>query len=102
MNHRTTHYDVSATLLSQWLGVKNPTDDFSMGRLLNDTTARDWHVVGNDLFYAFLLNDGTIVEKRGAGNVVVFDSQMNQLSDNPLNARQLNDAIIRLNRFYKK
>ena len=102
LNHRTTHYDVSATLLSQWLGVKNPTDDFSMGRLLNDTTARDWHVVGNDLFYAFLLNDGTIVEKRGAGNVVVFDSQMNQLSDYPLNARQLNDAIIRLNRFYKK
>ena len=100
--HRTTHYDVSATLLKQWLGVTNPTDDYSMGRLLEDTAPRDWHVVGNDLFYAFILTDGTIVEKRGAGNVVVFDKQMNQLSDYPLNARQLNDAIIRLNRFYKK
>ena len=58
-------------------------------------------MVGNDLFYAFILNDGTIIEKRGAGNVVVFDRQMNQLDDYPLNAKQLNDAIIRLNRFYK-
>ena len=100
--HRTTHYDISATLLKQVLGVKNPTDDYSMGRLLSDPTPRDWHVVGNDLFYAFILNDGTIVEKRGAGNVVIFDKVMNQLDNYPLNAKQLNDAILRLNRFYKK
>jgi hypothetical protein len=73
-----------------------------MGRLLSDPTPRDWHVVGNDLFYAFILNDGTIVEKRGAGNVVIFDKVMNQLDNYPLNAKQLNDAILRLNRFYKK
>ena len=100
--HRTTHYDISATLLKQVLGVKNPTDDYSMGHLLSDPTPRDWHVVGNDLFYAFILSDGTIVEKRGAGNVVIFDKTMNQLDDYPLNAKQLNDAILRLNRFYKK
>jgi len=102
LNHRTTHYDISATLMKQVLGVKNPTGDFSMGYELQDTTPRDWHVVGNDLFYAFILRDGTIVEKRGAGNVVIFDKTMNQLDDYPLNAKQLNDAILRLNRFYKK
>lgn len=101
-NWRTTHYDVSPTLLRQVLGVQNPPDDLSMGRMLQDSTSRDWHIVGNDLFYAFILNDGTIIEKRGAGNVVIFDRQMNQLDDYPLNAKQLNDAIIRLNRFYKK
>ena len=100
-NYRTTHYDVSTTLLKQVLGVQNPPEDLSMGRMLQDSTSRDWHVVGNDLFYAFILNDGTIIEKRGAGNVVVFDRQMNQLDDYPLNAKQLNDAIIRLNRFFK-
>ena len=100
--HRTTHYDISATLLRQVLGVKNPPEDFSMGYDLQDPTPRDWHVVGNDLFYAFILNDGTIVEKRGAGNIVIFDKVMNQLDDYPLNAKQLNDAILRLNRFYKK
>jgi membrane-anchored protein YejM (alkaline phosphatase superfamily) len=100
-NYRTTHYDVSTTLLKQVLGVQNPPEDLSMGRMLQDSTSRDWHVVGNDLFYAFILNDGTIIEKRGAGNVVVFDKHMNQLDDYPLNAKQLNDAIIRLNRFYK-
>lgn len=101
-DHRTTHYDISATLLHQVLGVQNPASDFSMGSDLQDPTPRDWHVVGNDLFYAFILNDGTIVEKRGAGNIVIFDSVMNRLDDYPLNAKQLNDAILRLNRFYKK
>ena len=99
--HRTTHYDISATLLRQVLGVRNPTSDFSMGYELQDSVPRNWHVVGNDLFYAFILNDGTIIEKRGAGNVVIFDKHMNQLDDYPLDARQLNEAIIRLNRFYK-
>ncbi len=102
LKHRTTHYDISPTLLRQVLGVKNPTEELSMGRMLSDTTPRDWHVVGNDLFYAFILQDGTIIEKRGAGNIVIFDKTMNQLDDYPLNARQLNDAILRLNRFYKK
>lgn len=101
-DHRTTHYDISATLLHQVLGVQNPASDFSMGSDLQDPTPRDWHVVGNDLFYAFILSDGTIVEKRGAGNIVIFDSVMNRLDDYPLNAKQLNDAILRLNRFYKK
>lgn len=100
--YRTTHYDISPTLLKQVLGVRNPTTDISMGKMLQDSTSRDWHVVGNDLFYAFILNDGTIIEKRGAGNVVIFDKTMNQLDNYPLNAKQLNDAIIKLNRFYKK
>lgn len=85
------------------LGVENATSDLSMGHVLQDSTERrDWHVVGNDLFYAFILSDGTIIEKRGAGNVVVFDKHMNQLDDYRLNPRQLNDAIVSLNRFYKK
>jgi len=100
--HRTSHYDISATLLRQILGVQNPTSDFSMGYELQDSTSRNWHIVGNELFYAFILNDGTIVEKRGTGNVVIFDKVMNQLDDYPLNAKELNDAILRLNRFYKK
>ena len=101
-DYRTTHYDISPTLLRQVLGVQNPTEDFSMGKLLQDSSSRPWHVVGNDLFYAFIIDDDVIVEKRGAGNIVVFDKHMNQLDDYPLNARQLNDAIINLNRFYKK
>ena len=100
-NYRTTHYDISATLLHQVLGVQNPTDDYSMGKLLQDPSPRPWHVAGNDLFYAFIIDDDVIVEKRGAGNVVVFDKQMNPLDNYQLKARDLNDAIIRLNRFYK-
>ena len=102
VNHYlTTHYDISATLLHQVLGVQNPTDDYSMGKLLQDPSPRPWHVAGNDLFYAFIIDDDVIVEKRGAGNVVIFDKQMNQLDNYQLSAKDLNDAIMRLNRFYK-
>jgi membrane-anchored protein YejM (alkaline phosphatase superfamily) len=100
-NYRTTHYDISATLLKQVMGVQNPTEDYSMGKLLEDPSPRPWHVAGNDLFYAFIIDDDVVVEKRGTGNIVIFDKQMNQLDDYQLNVKELNDAIIRLNRFYK-
>jgi len=100
-SYRTTHYDISATLLKQVMGVQNPTEDYSMGKLLEDPSPRPWHVAGNDLFYAFIIDDDVIVEKRGTGNIVIFDKQMNQLDDYQLNVKELNDAIIRLNRFYK-
>ena len=100
-HYRTTHYDIAPTLMRRVLGVKNPTEDYSMGHLLEDSVERPWHVMGNDLFYAFLIEDDIIVEKRGAGNIAVFDKHMNPLDNYPLNAKALNDAILRLNRFYK-
>ncbi len=100
--HRTTHYDIVPTLMTEVLGVSNPINDYSIGRLLNDTTPRDWHVVGSELNYAFIIGGDTILEKTAQGTLDVYDAQMNPVVDYHLNPIRFNDAIQRMNMFYKK
>ena len=99
--HRTTHYDFVPTLMHDYLGVTNPTDDYSAGHLLSDTTARNWHFVGNELRYAFLLEKDTILTKEGGGWIEVTDAKMNPVSDYHINPRQFDKVITNLNRFFK-
>ena len=101
-NYRTTHYDISPTLLHKVLGIKNPPADYSMGKYLSDSSSRDWHLVGSDLYYAFIRSDGTIIEKRGAGNIKILDKRMRSIDEYPLDARKLNEVILDMNRFFKK
>jgi membrane-anchored protein YejM (alkaline phosphatase superfamily) len=101
IKYRTTHYDVAPTLLRKVLGVKNPPSDYSIGRLLSDPSSRDWHIVGDNLQYGFILSDDRIVEKKAVGNLEMYDGHMNTLNENTLNAHELNAAIKKLNGFYK-
>lgn len=99
-SHRTTHYDLSATLMHNVLGVTNPISDYSMGRLLQDTTFRNWHVVGDNLNFAFILDNDIIVEKKPNGMLEITDRQLNPIKGYKPNAKELNEAINRLNVFY--
>ena len=99
--HRTTHYDISATLMHDYLGVQNPTDDYSAGYLLTDPRPRLWHFVGDDLLNAFIVEGDTILLKQGGGWMEVTDAHLNPVSDYRVNGRQMNDAFLKLNRFYK-
>lgn len=100
-SHRTTHYDVIPTIMYDYLGVQNPLDDYSLGHLLHDTTSREWHFVGNDLNYAFIIEGDTILEHQGNGALDVYDSKMNDVQGYKIDARQFNAAMQRVNRFYK-
>lgn len=100
ITRRTTHYDISATLLHDVLGVTNPPSDYCMGRLLSDTTFRNWHVVGDNLNYAFIIDSNIIVEKRPNGMLDITDRQLNPLKNYKLKAADLNNAINKLNAFY--
>lgn len=100
-NYRTTHYDISPTLLHDVLGVSNPPSDYSMGKYLEDPSPRDWHLVGHDLYYAFIRTDGTIIEKQGSGNLKIMDRQMRPIPGYPINPRQLQAVILNMNRFFK-
>ena len=99
--HRTTHYDFVPTLLHNYLGVTNPLDDYSAGLLLNDTTPRLWHFVGNELRYAFLVEGDTILTKEGAGYIEVTDARLNPVEDYHIKPKDFNRAIKSLNRFFK-
>ena len=100
--HRTTHYDIAPTLLKSVLGVQNNVTDLGVGYMLQDSCSRDWHIVGNKDNYAFIREkDNVIIEKKYSGHIDVYDSLMNIRDDYNVNARELNDAILRLNKLYK-
>lgn len=99
--HRTTHLDFVPTLMHDYLGVTNPIDDYSNGRLLSDTTPRLWHYAGNELRYAFLVEGDTILTKEGAGYIEVTDERLNPVPNYHINPKAFDAAIKRLNRFLK-
>lgn len=100
--HRTTHYDFVPTLMHDYLGVQNPLEDYTAGRLLSDTTPRLWHFVGNELRYAFIVEGDTILTKEGAGYVEVTDAHLNPVENYNIKPREFDKAIKNLNRFFKK
>lgn len=99
--HRTTHYDFVPTLMHDYLGVSNPLDDYSAGLLLNDTTPRLWHFVGNELRYAFLVEGDTILTKEGAGYIEVTDAKLNPVENYHIKPKDFDKAIKNLNRFFQ-
>ena len=99
--HRTTHLDFVPTLMHDYLGVTNPIDDYSNGRLLSDTTPRLWHYAGNELRYAFIVEGDTILTKEGAGYIEVTDEHLNPVPNYHINPKEFDAAIRRLNRFFK-
>lgn len=100
-NHRTTHYDIIPTTMHNALGVRNPESDYSMGHQLTDTQSRNWHVVGSELNYAFIVDNDTILEKSAEGGLLVYDADMNMVPDYNINIKAFNKAVDKLNRFMK-
>ena len=100
--HRTTHYDFVPTIMHNYLGIKNPLEDYTAGRLLSDKTPRLWHFVGNELRYAFIVEGDTILTKEGAGYIEVTDSKLNPVDNYRINPKAFDKAIKDLNRFFNQ
>lgn len=100
-HHFTTHYDIVPTLMSKYLGVTNPTEDYSMGYLLEDSVDRYWHIVGSELNYAFITPEGDIIEKKSEGAIEITDSALNPIKDYQMDATQMGLSIKKLNKFLK-
>jgi len=83
------------------MGVQNPVSDYSMGFLLSDTTFRNWHLVGDNLNYAFIIKNNTIIEKKPSGMLEISDSTLNPIKHFKINAIELDNAVDRLNMFYE-
>lgn len=99
--YRTTHYDIVPTLLNMALGINNPANDYSMGEYLHNNKSRGWHIVGNDLNYAFITEDYHIIEKEGNGYIKVYDKNLNLQKNYKLSPKQIKDNLLKLNRFFK-
>lgn len=99
--HRTTHYDIAATLMSRYLGVRNDISDYSAGHVLTDSVPRRWHVVGSNLNYAFIIEGDSILEKTADGALDVYDANLNPVNGYKLPAKEFNDAMNELNKYFK-
>lgn len=100
-HHRTTHYDIVPTVMHRYFGVQNPTDDYSSGHDLQDRQNRDWHVVGSELNYAFIVEGDTIIEKTAEGGVIITDNSLNPAPDYHIDQQKFTQAVKRLNHFLK-
>ena len=101
-HYRTTHYDFVPTVMKRILGVTTPMESYSRGQLLNDSTPRPWHVVGDYMDYAFILDDYTILEKRPSGTIEICDSLLRPIPGYKINTKLLDNAIRSINQFYKE
>lgn len=99
--YRTTHYDIAPTLMHNYLGVKNPTPEYSDGYLLGDKRSRKWHVVGGDLVYAFLVDKDIIITKQSDGGMDITTNALDPIRNYKMNYREMNQAFKRMNRFFK-
>lgn len=99
--HRTTHYDIVPTVMSRYMGVKNPTEDYSSGHDLQDKQSRDWHIVGSELNYAFIVEGDTIIEKTAEGGVIITDNKLNPAPGYHIDQKKFTEAIKKLNHFLK-
>ena len=101
IKYRTSHYDICPTLLKQYLGLENDCEDFGCGKLLSDSTLRDWMLVGSRENFAFI-HQNHIYEKRPSGYFFATDAHLNELPQDSIDYATLNEKIHEIGSFYKK
>lgn len=99
--HWTAHYDVSVTLLQNYLHVGNAPSDYSVGKNLFDAeTPRAWLLVGHPEQWGVVEKDR--VTHVRLGSYEIFDRNYRFLPDAKLNAPVFRDALEQAREFYKK
>ncbi|MCL2626355.1 MAG: sulfatase-like hydrolase/transferase [Cystobacterineae bacterium] len=99
-SHMTTHYDIVPTFMKRYLGVENPSTDFSIGYDLYETTSRYPHIVGDHVNYGFIF-ENIIATTNHLGAMMVTDNDLNDLPRSAINIKELQKAIEKKNMFYK-
>ena len=100
VKYRTSHYDICPTILKSYLGLKNSIADFGIGKMLTDSTLRDWLLVGSRDNFAFL-HKNHIYEKRPSGYFFATDVHLNELPQDSIDYNVLNEKIREIGSFYK-
>ena len=100
ITHRTSHYDIPATLMRRLLGCSNPSADYASGNDLYDGPQWDWLVAGSYYNYAVLEPDQITVTFPN-GTYEVRDNEYH-LTDEPQFRGDVLEAVMRENtRFHK-
>ncbi|KEY91223.1 hypothetical protein CF67_04188 [Candidatus Photodesmus blepharus] len=97
-NHRSSHLDISVTLLQDLLGVSSNPTDFSSGRSLFRKNKRKLILAGNSQELALITPRKTTVMDK-FGNYKLYGPNYQRLEENP-NLPILMQGLTELKRFY--
>lgn len=99
---RTTHYDITPTLCSNYLGVKNPYDEYSFGtNLFKVSENRPYFICGYNQNFS-IVEPNKITTISPSGTLNVMDKKLNKLTDEKINYNIVLEGIQTVNKFYKK
>jgi membrane-anchored protein YejM (alkaline phosphatase superfamily) len=98
--HRTTHWDIVPTLMSDALGVPAPPRDYSSGKKLWDVSEPPFFIMASHSQTAILSDNTVVVLGRYAGLGVpcAFDHKTAVPRIPP---KTIRDALMEMNRFHK-
>lgn len=99
--HRSSHLDLSVTLLQDLLGVSSNPNDFSSGRNLFDESKRKWILAGDSRELALVTTQQTTVIDK-FGNYKLYDKDYKRLKDVSPRLPVLMQGLTELQRFYTK
>lgn len=100
IDYRTTHHDLSVTLLQDIFGCQNPPTDYSVGRNLFSGIPWDWMMAGSYTDHAIVEPERVIVSHPG-GFVEVMDNNYHPARGKALNAQIIQDSLEAQRRFLK-
>jgi membrane-anchored protein YejM (alkaline phosphatase superfamily) len=99
--HRSSHLDLSVSLLQDLFGVSSNPSDYSSGRDLFDETPRRWILAGDEREMALITGDHTTVVDK-FGNFKVYDQNYRRLKNENPTLPVLMHGLTELQRFYSK
>ena len=99
--HRSSHLDLSVTLLQDLLGVSSNPTDFSSGRNIFDEGKRKWILAGDSRELALVTPKQTTVLDK-FGNYKLYDENYKRLKDANPRLPVLMQGLTELQRFYTK
>lgn len=101
IRHRTSHFDIAPTLMSEVLGCTNPMSDYSTGESLFDAAAeRDWLLVHSYYNYG-VVTDDQVITTYPVGGYEARDLDDGRLADARLDVRTEADILREVSRFYR-
>jgi membrane-anchored protein YejM (alkaline phosphatase superfamily) len=100
VSHRTSHSDISTTLMKDLFNVANNTEDYSLGYHLQDTNRNGWTIAGSYVNYAILEEDRHIVTYQ-SGNYEILDQSARPAKDQTLSPQLSVEVMEALSRFYQ-
>ncbi|TWD40492.1 hypothetical protein FB440_105208 [Vibrio crassostreae] len=99
--HRSSHLDVSVTLMQELLGVSSNPTDFSSGRSLFNERNRKWILAGDSRELALVTDQQTTVLDK-FGNYKLYDQNYKRLKNVSPRLPVLMQGLTELQRFYTK